>query len=140
MTPVALVLLLPLLAMPGVRRVDRFAHAGPGSARAAAVVRGPSLAAGPSVALPSRQADRWIAEDKLRHFSMSFAITAMGYGFGRTVLPAVAARTAAGAAAIGAGIGKEVHDRRAGRWFSFKDLTWDAAGVALGLTLAHQIH
>jgi uncharacterized protein YfiM (DUF2279 family) len=45
----------------------------------------------------------------------------------------------AGSAALLAGVAKEIHDVRAGRGFSLKDLAWDAAGVALGLTLAQRI-
>jgi uncharacterized protein YfiM (DUF2279 family) len=33
-------------------------------------------------------------------------------------------------------IGKEIHDRRAGGEFSFKDLTWDALGMAAGAALS----
>jgi uncharacterized protein YfiM (DUF2279 family) len=83
------------------------------------------------------RADAWIAEDKLQHFAMSFAATAFAYGGARTVLDPDAALIVAGSTALLAGIGKEIHDARAGRWFSLKDLAWNVAGVALGLTLVH---
>jgi uncharacterized protein YfiM (DUF2279 family) len=36
-------------------------------------------------------------------------------------------------------IGKEVHDRRAGGRFSWRDLAWDAAGVALATTVLSRV-
>lgn len=86
---------------------------------------------------PPARGDAWFAEDKLRHLGMSFAATAFAYAAARPALDPDAALVLAGTTALLAGIGKEVHDARAGRWFSLKDLAWNAAGVALGLTLAH---
>ncbi|HUE76656.1 MAG TPA: hypothetical protein VMM83_01825 [Longimicrobiales bacterium] len=80
-----------------------------------------------------------MAEDKLQHFTLSFAATALGYGTARLALDPGPARTAAAGVALAAGVAKEIADVRAGTFFSFKDLAWDAAGVALGLTLANQI-
>jgi uncharacterized protein YfiM (DUF2279 family) len=84
------------------------------------------------------QRDPWLGEDKLRHFSMSFAATAFAYAGARTAVEAGNARLAAGAAATAAGVAKEIHDARTGGWFSLRDLTWNLAGVALGLALVHQ--
>lgn len=83
--------------------------------------------------------DPWLAEDKLQHFALSFAATALGYGVARVAIEPRGARAAAGGAALAAGVAKEVADVRAGTFFSFRDLAWDAAGVAVGLTLANQI-
>ncbi|HUG42142.1 MAG TPA: hypothetical protein VMM12_16860 [Longimicrobiales bacterium] len=83
--------------------------------------------------------DPWLAEDKLQHFSLSFGATAMGYGGARFLLEPDAALVTAGATALGLGIAKELMDVRSGAWFSVKDLVWDAAGVALGLTFAHRM-
>lgn len=83
--------------------------------------------------------DRWLAEDKARHFTMSFAVTAMGYGAARTAMGHDAAAATAVGAAAAAGLGKELVDARSGRWFSPKDLVWDAAGVALGYLLVDRI-
>ncbi len=135
MIPAGLAMAVALLAAHGAGRpvaapYGEIAHPG-------LVLAGPPH---PAAAPQPEGPDRWIAEDKLRHLTMSFALTALGNGFGRTVFRRQAAFTAAGAAAFVAGIGKEVHDRRAGRRFSLKDLTWDAAGVALGLTLSHQLN
>jgi uncharacterized protein YfiM (DUF2279 family) len=95
-----------------------------------------SVAVGDRVASPPG-ADAWFAEDKLRHFAMSFATTAFAYAGVRPALDPDAALIVAGTAALLAGIGKELHDARAGSTFSLKDMTWNAAGVALGLTLVH---
>jgi uncharacterized protein YfiM (DUF2279 family) len=92
-----------------------------------------------AVALRPPGNDAWIAEDKLQHLGMSFAATAFAYAGARTLIEPDPALVVAGSAALLAGIAKEIHDARAGRGFSLKDLAWDAAGVALGLTLAHRI-
>jgi uncharacterized protein YfiM (DUF2279 family) len=83
--------------------------------------------------------DRWIAEDKLKHFFMSFALTGAMYGavrsFGLEGAPGLALAGAGGAAA---GVWKEWQDRRAGGPFSRKDLAWDALGIGAALALASQ--
>lgn len=84
--------------------------------------------------------DRWLAEDKLRHFTMSFAVVQMGYGAARFALDHDPALGAAVGMGVALGIGKEVVDRRIGRPFSFRDLAWDAAGVALGAVVARRIN
>jgi uncharacterized protein YfiM (DUF2279 family) len=84
-------------------------------------------------------ADPWLAQDKVRHFAMSFAATGFTYGGARTLLDADAAFVTAAVAALGLGFGKEIHDARQGRWFSFKDMVWNAAGVTLGLTLVYHV-
>ncbi len=149
MSPVLLGLTLALLAGPGPAMRHRFAAA-LRDAPAPAGISGPQTTPRPGTGRPDGEhaginvgqdrLDHWFAEDKLRHFTMSFALATVGYGVGRTVLSSDAALAASGAAAIAAGVGKEMHDRWSGHRFSFKDLTWDAAGVALGLTLALQIH
>ncbi|MBW3554537.1 MAG: hypothetical protein KY466_13565 [Gemmatimonadetes bacterium] len=83
--------------------------------------------------------DRWFAEDKIQHFTLSAAATTIGYGGASVALERDAALLAAGVAALGLGVAKEVRDVRAGRSFSLKDLVWDAAGVALALTLVSRI-
>lgn len=88
---------------------------------------------------PAAPADRWVAEDKLRHFAISFAATHMMYGGARFVTDSRTAVPAAASAALALGLGKEIADVRRGRPFSLKDLAWDAAGVALGVLLVRQI-
>jgi uncharacterized protein YfiM (DUF2279 family) len=92
-----------------------------------------------AVAMSPPGEDAWIAEDKLQHFGMSFAATAFAYAGARSMIEPDPALVVAGSAALLAGVAKEIHDVRAGRGFSLKDLAWDAAGVALGLTLAQRI-
>jgi len=97
----------------------------------AAGLRSPLLADTPVSPPRPRASDRWLAEDKLKHFFMSFALGSIGYGAARAVGlrhgPAIAA---ASGAAIAAGIAKEVHDRVSGGDASLRDLTWDVLGVA----------
>jgi uncharacterized protein YfiM (DUF2279 family) len=90
--------------------------------------------------LPPPGQDRWLAEDKLRHFALSFAITEMAYATARFELSADRALASAAGVALLAGIGKEIHDLRpGGSGLSILDLAWDLAGVGLGTVLAHQI-
>jgi uncharacterized protein YfiM (DUF2279 family) len=83
--------------------------------------------------------DPWFAEDKVRHFFMSFAATSFAYGAARTAgLDHGPAEVAAGVGAAAAGVWKEFHDRSRGRSFSFPDLAWDGLGIAAALILAAQ--
>lgn len=94
----------------------------------------------PPVAAAEPAADAWIGEDKARHFLMSFGVTMMGYGVARASGVAEAdARVAAAAGSGLAGVGKEIHDLRAGGPFSVRDLAWDAAGIAAGVMLLFNI-
>lgn len=83
--------------------------------------------------------DRWLAEDKLQHFALSFAATQMGYGGARFALDREPAVAVAATVAVGLGLAKEVRDVRAGGPFSLKDLAWDAAGVALGVLFVRRV-
>lgn len=76
--------------------------------------------------------DRWIAEDKLKHFGMSFAIT--GFAFG-----AVQDKRVAVSASVAAGLLKEAYDKRHRRPFSGRDLFWDALGIAAGYAMIRQV-
>lgn len=72
--------------------------------------------------------DRWYGEDKVRHLGASAAITAIGYGGSRVVFGVdESIGVAIGVAAV-AGLLRELHDGR----FSYKDLVWDAVGIAAG--------
>ena len=76
--------------------------------------------------------DRWYGEDKVKHLAISGAITGMAYGGSRVVLDRDASvGVAVGAAAV-AGLLRELHDHRLGKPFSYKDLVWDALGIAAG--------
>lgn len=81
--------------------------------------------------------DRWFAEDKFKHFWLSFAATSLTFGFVDAAgLDWPEAGVAAGVVAGGAGVWKEFSDRRRGERFSRKDLVWDALGVGVALLLA----
>ncbi len=83
--------------------------------------------------------DGWIAEDKLRHFALSFAGTDMVFAGASVGADRDTALYTAATTALALGLAKEVLDRRAGRHFCLKDLAWDAAGVALGVLVVHNI-
>ena len=82
-----------------------------------------------------RGPDRWFGADKLKHFvvsalAQSAAYSALQYA-GAGHRAAVGGSLAAGAAVA---IGREVYDKRTKHTFSYRDLTWDAAGLG-GATL-----
>ncbi len=126
-------------AAPAVGAVDggattlanRGGPAAPGAAFASAPPRVP--------ADTTPYPDDWFAEDKLRHFFLSFAATSLAYGAVRTAgLGHGPAEVVAGAGAAAAGVWKEFHDRGIGRPFSRRDLVWDGLGILAGLVLATQ--
>lgn len=83
--------------------------------------------------------DRWVAEDKFKHFSMSFAITSFGFAGMRGVSDNNDTnRTVAVSAGVVAGLLKEVNDKRNHLPFSLRDLLWDFAGVAAGYAMIKQ--
>lgn len=88
---------------------------------------------------PPTVVDRWVAEDKLQHFALSFAATQTAYGGLSIVADHDAAFTGAALTGLALGLAKEIQDARIGRPFSFKDLAWDAAGVALAALLIQRI-
>ena len=82
------------------------------------------------------QRDSWLGIDKLKHFFLSAFIESMTF----SGLQAIGAnRTTAFTGAIATttafGIGKEIHDRRSYGLFSYRDLTWDAAGAGAALLM-----
>ena len=87
---------------------------------------------------PPRFEDEWWGEDKVRHLGASAAITALGYGGARVVLDRDASIGVAISAAAVAGLLRELHDGRDGR-FSYKDLAWDALGIAAGYLWIREI-
>lgn len=110
-------------------------------AHATLVDRGTASRSTPDIPWPARRRrhDPWFAEDKAKHFTMSFAATGFAFGAARSVgLGHDAALITAGAAAVAAGIGKELYDRRTGGFFSMRDMTWNVIGVAAGIALAAQ--
>lgn len=77
-----------------------------------------------------QRSERWLGEDKLRHFFASWAAAA--FGFGATRLAGIDTDTGLTLAIAGAaiaGLSKEWADARAGGFISLRDLAWDAAGI-----------
>lgn len=88
-------------------------------------------------AAPARAEDAWWAKDKAYHFGISAGIGATGYALSSLVFDNRGARAAAGAGlAVSAGVGKEIYDSLGYGDPSWKDLTWDLAGAAVGVGLA----
>jgi uncharacterized protein YfiM (DUF2279 family) len=88
-----------------------------------------------------RQGDSWFAPDKIQHFFTSAFVQSMAYGSLRaTGLGHGTALAGATAATAAAGVGKELHDGRVKGEFSYRDLTWDAAGAgAMTLLLVRTV-
>ena len=97
-----------------------------------------------SIAAPRQQAeprDRWIAEDKFKHFFASFVVTSLSAGAARAagLDPAPSAWVGAGVG-VTAGVWKEVRDhRRQDAAVSLKDGVWDLAGVGAATALVRQV-
>ena len=78
-----------------------------------------------------RPGDSWFGADKLKHLVMS--AFAQGVAYSALQYAGAGHRVALGGSlGVGAavGIGRELHDRRVNGAFSYRDLTWDAAGLA----------
>lgn len=97
----------------------------------------PGLAAGPEDELPDPYGveETWTSRDKLYHFVGSAAGAAAVYSGARWLgvkrwPAAVAAALVTGAV----GVAREIDDtRRPGKYFSEKDLLWNAGGIAVGI-------
>lgn len=85
---------------------------------------------------PLTAGDAWLGEDKYLHCYVSAAMTGAIYHLGAACGPGDRGngRKALSLAAL-AGIGKEIYDYARKRHFSWKDLCWDGAGIALGYAL-----
>lgn len=84
--------------------------------------------------------DRWVGEDKWKHFFASFAATSMGASAARlTGLDARASLWVGVGTGAGFGVWKEVRDHRTpGGSASLRDIGWDAAGVGAATALLHR--
>ena len=84
--------------------------------------------------------ESWFGSDKIKHFFLSAFVESVAFSFAQV---AGANRRTALASGIGAaavvGLGREIHDKRTpGKWFSYRDLAWDAAGIgSAALLLSH---
>jgi uncharacterized protein YfiM (DUF2279 family) len=79
---------------------------------------------------PTAPPDRWLGDDKLKHFFTSAFVQSMSYGALRTSgLGHGAALAGASVTTAAVGVGKELRDLHVRGEFSVRDLTWDAAGA-----------
>lgn len=85
----------------------------------------------------AQQRDPWWGPDKQLHFTYSALITGISYGgLAMTYSDRPVRLLGGGAVAMSAGIGKEVYDLSGHGDPSWRDLTWDALGVATGLGIS----
>jgi uncharacterized protein YfiM (DUF2279 family) len=86
----------------------------------------------------TKSPDNAIGVDKLKHFFMSAFIQTASYSSLRAV---GAGHRESMAGAIGTtavfGVAREVYDGRVKGRFSYKDLAWDAAGIAAGAVICN---
>lgn len=93
-----------------------------------------------SLAGMPRPAERWFAEDKLKHFFASFVVTTLAASGARAAgLDAQPSLVAGAAVGTAAGVWKEIRDARQPDGFaSALDLVWDLAGVGAAVAVAAQ--
>jgi putative lipoprotein len=85
----------------------------------------------------SRGEDEWLGRDKGLHAAASAVIAAGAYAASTPWVEEPANRALVGASvALSAGIAKELWDATGRGDPSWKDLAWDVAGTAIGVTLA----
>lgn len=85
-------------------------------------------------------ADPWWGRDKALHLGVSTGLAAAGYGVSSLWLDRAWQRASAGAAfSLTLGVGKELADWAGYGTPSYKDLLYDVAGTALGVTLAYLV-
>jgi len=89
----------------------------------------------------SPPADRWVGEDKWKHFFASFVITSMAASGSRAAGADVEPSMWIGAGTGTAfGVWKELRDiGRDGETASVKDLVWDLAGVGAASAVMRQV-
>lgn len=84
--------------------------------------------------------ESWFGSDKIKHFFLSAFVESLA--FSTLQAAGVNRRTALGggiAVSAAVGLGREIHDKRTpGKWFSYRDLTWDGLGIgAAAILLRH---
>ncbi len=74
--------------------------------------------------------DSWLSADKVKHFFISAFVQSVSYSALRTArVSHDGALVGASAMTLTVGVGKEIYDDRSGKYFSVRDLAWDAAGA-----------
>lgn len=78
--------------------------------------------------------DVWLSQDKFVHASVSTAMAGFSYYYliSDRDTESTTARLASLSLGAFVGIAKEIYDRNTKGCFSWKDLTWDGIGLALG--------
>jgi uncharacterized protein YfiM (DUF2279 family) len=80
--------------------------------------------------------DPWFGADKLKHFLISAMMQSTAVSVARAAgVQRNAAQIGGAVVTFSVGVGREVHDRRAGRALSLKDLLWDGLGGAAAASL-----
>lgn len=87
------------------------------------------------IAFAADSGDSWIGRDKVKHFVLSAFVHSVAFSVTRSVADRPVAQGVGAGAVLGAGVFKEVLDRRAGRPFSVRDLVWGTAGGAAAASL-----
>jgi putative lipoprotein len=83
----------------------------------------------------SAQDDPWLGRDKGLHFAAGAAIGFGGYFASSLVFDGRGPRMVVGLSlGLGAGVAKELRDRRGGGTASWRDFAWTAGGTAVGVT------
>ena len=96
-----------------------------------------ALLAAPAPALAEPPADPFFGADKAKHFAVSAALAASGYGLSAIVIDGRKNRVVLGATfALGVGYSKEVLDAVGFGTPSWKDFVWDVIGTGVGVGLA----
>lgn len=102
----------------------------------------PSLIAFAALLSPAaaQAQDDWLGRDKALHFTFSAAIAGGGYALSVPLTDDRAWRVTIGAGlGLSAGVAKELYDAAGYGDPSYRDLVWDAVGVATGVGLAYLI-
>jgi uncharacterized protein YfiM (DUF2279 family) len=134
------ILLVTLCALAGPARAQRL-ETSPAAGRLIAPIAIPEAPAEIGIRQEQARVDAWFAQDKVRHFFTSYAAAA--FIFGAATAADLDSDTGM-AVSIGTagvlGVGKEVHDRRRGGWFSVRDLVADALGLAAAYVTLRQTY
>ena len=88
---------------------------------------------------PHKPVDPWIGADKAKHFLMAGFVESLSFaGLQLAGANRGTARVSGISAAAMVSVGREIHDRRVGKGFSFKDLAWDGLGIAAALLVVNK--
>ncbi|MGR3319678.1 MAG: hypothetical protein ACUZ8O_14520 [Candidatus Anammoxibacter sp.] len=84
--------------------------------------------------------DEWFAEDKAKHFAVSFLLAAGAYySINVSTNKDSSAIIGATSFSIGLGLLKEFKDVKDGKFWSNKDLIWDVIGAGVAVSIASQV-